>query len=85
MKEFKGVDAAFNLIMSKFGDNELWLQCDKCGEKIREDISAHKCKEKHPIEGEGIVLAQVTTREVEQLKQNADLIELYCKDKPKKG
>jgi hypothetical protein len=68
MKEFKGVDAAFNLFMSKFGDTELWLQCDKCGEKIREDIGAHKCKEKQPIEGELV-----------------DLIELYCKDKPKKG
>ena len=69
MKEFKGVDAAFNLFMSKFGDTELWLQCDKCGEKIRENISAHKCKKKEVLMDGELV----------------DLVELYCKDTPKKG
>jgi hypothetical protein len=59
MKEFKGIDAAFNLFMYRFGGNELWMQCDRCGEKIRENISAHKCEKKHPIEGEWVDIGKI--------------------------
>ena len=68
MKEIKGIDEALNLFISKFKDNELWMQCDYCGEKITKNISDHECDKKHWREGELV-----------------DLVELYCKDTPKKG
>ncbi len=59
MKEFKGIDEALNLFMSKFKDNELWMQCDYCGEKIIKNISDHECNKKHPIEGELVDIGKI--------------------------
>ncbi len=63
MKEFKGIDEALNLFMSKFKDNELWMQCDYCGEKIIKNISDHECNKKHPIEGELVDIGQIYCRD----------------------
>ena len=62
MKEFKGVDEALNLFMSKFKDNELWMQCDYCGEKITKNISDHECDKKHSREGELVDIGKIYSK-----------------------
>ena len=49
--------------MSKFKDNELWMQCDYCGEKITKNISDHECNKKHPIEGELVDIGKIYCRD----------------------
>ena len=45
MKDFRSMDEALNILMSKYGPNQLWIECDKCGEKMRGGLSSHVCKQ----------------------------------------